>query len=321
MKCVVTDGFWQVDPTGDVEMLKQAIGGEAVLFERTSAAELYERAEDAEMLIVNKVVVGEEQMQRLPRLKYVGVAATGYNVVDVAAARKRGIVVTNVPAYSTESVAQTVFAYILEHCQRVSEHAAAVRQGAWTQCGRFSFWLSPLHELAGSVLGIVGLGRIGRRVAELGHAFGMRVVAFTRTPRQGLPDWLEQCRSLSEVLMAADFVSLHCPLTPETKNLLDERALALMKPTAFLINTSRGPVVDEQALASALNAERLAGAAVDVLCEEPPPANHPLLTARNCLITPHLAWATVEARQRLWQVVVDNARAFAEGRPNNVVTP
>ena len=319
MKCVVTDGFWQVDPEGDAAALGRAIGGEAALYARTAPEELYGRAEDAEMLVVNKVVIGREQLERLPRLRYVGVAATGYNVVDLEAARRRGVVVTNVPAYSTESVVQTVFAFILEHCQQVAAHAEAVRRGAWTACGRFSFWLSPLHELAGSTLGIVGLGRIGRRVAEVGHAFGMRVVAYTRTRREGLPDWLEQRGTLREVLAESDFVTLHCPLTEATRGLIGSEALSVMRPTAYLVNTSRGPVVDERALAEALNAGRLAGAGVDVLCEEPPSADCPLITARNCRVTPHYAWATEEARRRLWQVVVENARAFASGRPVNVV--
>jgi glycerate dehydrogenase len=226
-------------------------------------------------------------------------------------------VLTNVPAYSTASVAQTVFAFILEHAHRVALHAASVRAGEWTRNEDFAYWKTPLVELAGKTLGIVGLGAIGRAVARLGQAFGMRVVAAVRTPRteEGV-----EVLPMEEVFRQADVLSLHCPLTPDTEHLVNADRLALMKPTAFLVNTSRGPVVDPQALADALNEGRLAGAGVDVMVQEPPPADDPLLAARNCFITPHLAWATQEARTRLLNTAVANVAAFLAGTPQNVVS-
>jgi glycerate dehydrogenase len=244
------------------------------------------------------------------------VLATGYNVVDVAAARARGIPVCNVPEYGTPNVAQATFALLLELTNRVGRHAELVRAGRWSSCPDFCFWEGELVELAGLTLGIVGYGRIGRAVATIGRAFGMRILAWRRSPGDD-----PECVGLDRLLRESDVVSLHCPLTAETERLVNAATLATMKPTAFLVNTARGSLVDEAALAAALDAGRLAGAALDVLAVEPPPASNPLLAARNCIITPHVAWATREARRRLIEITADNVRAFAAGAPRNVVNP
>lgn len=317
MKIVVLDGY-TMNP-GDLDWQElRALGAECEVYERSSAAETVTRAAGAEIVLSNKTVLKRAEISQLPHLRYIGILATGYNVVDLEAARERGIVVTNVPAYSTASVAQTVFAFILEHCQQLARHAEAVRAGQWCRSQDFSFCLTPLTELAGKTLGVVGLGRIGLAVAELGHAFGMHVLANSRSPKPAAPAWLKQC-DLHSLLSNADFISLHCPLTEATAKLINAETLALMRPTAFLVNTSRGGVIDEDALAAALHAGRLAGAGLDVLTQEPPAAECPLLTAPNCLITPHYAWATYEARQRLYRVAVDNIRAYLAGKPQNVL--
>ena len=294
-KLVITDGFWQ-----------------------DTQEELIERAKDADLIITNKVKFNKENLPLLPCLKYIGVAATGYNVIDTAETSRRGIVVTNVPAYSTDSVAQTVFAFILEHAMNVAKHSEAVHQGGWTNCPFFYFQVTPLHELAHKTIGIVGLGRIGRKVAEIAHAFGMEILAHSRTEKTDVPDYIRQV-AVDKLFQESDFITLHCPLTPQTEKLVNAEKLAMMKQTAFLINTSRGPVVDEAALADALNTGHIAGAAADTLSTEPPKADNPLLTAKNCFITPHLAWATAEAKGRLVDVLVNNIKAFAEGAPINVV--
>lgn len=315
MKLVVLDGY-AMNP-GDLNWGGLTALGECAIHDRTPRELTVARAAGATVALTNKTVLGAAEIAALPDLRYIGVLATGYNVVDIPAARAAGIVVTNVPAYSTASVAQTVFAFILEFCQQVALHAASVRAGDWTRSIDFAYWKTPLVELAGKTLGLVGLGAIGQAVARLGQAFGMRVVAAVRTPRE-MPGI--EFLPLDEVFRQADFLSLHCPLTPETKHLVNAERLALMKPTAHLINTSRGSVVDAQALAEALNAGRLAGAGVDVLDVEPPPATDPLLAARNCLVTPHLAWATQEARSRLLATAVANVKAFLAGKPQNVVS-
>jgi glycerate dehydrogenase len=245
------------------------------------------------------------------------VLATGTNVVDLAAARARGIPVTNVPAYGTKSVAQLTFALLLELAQHAGHHAQSVREGRWTRSVEWCYWDFPLIELEGLTLGIVGLGRIGRAVAELGTAFGMKVLASSPSA-SAVPPFVRLVE-LETLFRESDVLSLHCPLTPQTANLVNARRLSLMKPTAFLLNTSRGPLVDQAALADALNSDRLAGAALDVLAAEPPPADNPLLTARNCIITPHLAWATRAARARLMNIAVENVRAFLQGTPRNLV--
>jgi glycerate dehydrogenase len=274
------------------------------------------RAADADVVLTNKTVLGRAEIDALPELACIGVLATGTNVVDGVAARARGIPVCNVPEYGTANVAQATFALLLELANRVGHHAAAVRAGRWTACPDFCFWDGDLVELAGLTLGIVGHGRIGRAVAAIGRAFGMRVIAHRRGGGDG-----REFVDLDTLFRASDVVSLHCPLTPETEGLVNAARLALMKPTAFLLNTARGGLVDEAALAAALDAGRIAGAGLDVLSVEPPPATNPLLAARNCVITPHIAWATRTARERLIAITADNLRAFAAGSPRNVVNP
>ena len=316
-KLVITDGFWQDSPEEDLARLDPYVS-EIAFFMSTTQEELIERAKDADLIITNKVKFNTQNLPLMPCLKYIGVAATGYNVIDTAEASRRGIVVTNVPAYSTDSVAQTVFAFILEHAMNVAKHSEAVHQNVWTNCPFFYFQVTTLQELAHKTIGIVGLGRIGRKVAEIAHAFGMKVVAHSRTEKTDVPDYIKQI-DLDNLFKVSDFVTLHCPLTPQTEKLVNAEKLALMKHTAILINTSRGPVVDEAALANALNNGQIAGAAADTLSTEPPQADNPLLTAKNCFITPHLAWATAEAKSRLVDVIVNNIKAFAEGAPINVV--
>lgn len=318
MKIVVLDGHTMNPGDLDWQELRD-LGLACELYERTDPAMVPARAADAEIVLTNKAALGRTEISQLPKLRYIGVLATGYNIIDLAAARERGIVVSNVPAYSTPSVVQTVFAFILEHCQQLGRHAQAVRDGAWCRSADFAFWLTPLTELSGKTLGIVGMGRIGLAVAEVGHALGMAVQACSRSPKDGLPAWLKQ-GDTETVLSSSDFISLHCPLTPATEKLINARSLALMRPTAFLVNTSRGGVIDEAALAIALKDGVIAGAGLDVLTKEPPSPDCPLLTAPNCLITPHYAWATHEARERLYRVAVGNIRAFLSGKPVNVVS-
>jgi len=317
MKIVVLDGY-TLNP-GDLSWEALRGLGEVEIHERTAAGEVVARARAAEAIFTNKVVIGAEVLAALPQLKYVGVLATGYNVVDVAAARQRGVCVTNIPAYSTTSVAQLVFAHVLELAHHIGEHAASVRRGKWTGSVDFCFWEWPLVELAGLKMGVVGFGRIGRQVAKIADAFGMQVLAQAPRAPRDVPEYVKLV-SVEELLRESDVVTLHCPLTPETRELIDARRLGLMKKSAFLINTGRGGLVNEADLAAALNSGRLAGAGLDVLSSEPPRADNPLLGAKNCLITPHIAWATLAARQRLMRQAVENLRAFAAGKPVNVVS-
>ena len=312
MRIVILDGL-TTNP-GDVSWEPLERLGSLTVFDRTAPGDVAARAADADAVLTNKAIVGREQIAKLPRLKYVGVLATGFNIVDVAAARERGIPVCNVPEYSTPNVVQAAWALILELANQVGHHDRTVHEGHWAACHDFCYWHGDLVELAGLTLGIVGHGRIGRGVAVVGRAFGMRVIHHRR---QGGGD--PACVDLDTLFRESDVLSLHCPLTPETKGLVDARRLALMKPTAFLVNTARGPLVDEAALAAALNAGQIAGAAVDVLSVEPPLASNPLLTAKNCVITPHVAWATRDARRRLIDVTAANLAAFAAGQPQNVV--
>ena len=312
---VVLDGF-TLNP-GDLNWSLLHELGSCEIFDRTPPDQIIPRAGPAEIVLTNKTVLSRETIAQLPRLKYIGVLATGTNVVDLATARARGIPVTNVPAYGTRAVAQATFALLLELTNHVGPHAAAVRSGRWTNHVDWCFWDAPLFELDGLTMGIVGLGRIGRAVAELAHAFGMKIVAHAPTALN-VPAFVTQVE-LDEVFRTSDVVSLHCPLTPHTRELVNATRLRLMKPGAFLLNTSRGPLIDEAALAEALNSGIIAGAGLDVLSVEPPPATNPLLKARNCIITPHNAWATRAARSRLLQIVVANIRAFLAGRPANVV--
>jgi glycerate dehydrogenase len=292
--------------------------GEVVIHDRTPPDQVIDRAAGAAAVLTNKVVLDRDIIGRLPDLRYIGVLATGYNVVDLDAAIERGIPVTNVPAYSTDSVAQMVFAHLLNFTQHVADHAQGVSAGKWTRCADFSYHDFPLVELNGKTMGIIGCGRIGRAVAGPAGAFGMTVIAHDAVPAAVAAAGLEYAE-LDELLRRSDVVTLHCPLTPETERLINAERLALMKPTAFLINTGRGPLVDAAALAAALNSGRLAGAGLDVLETEPPEAENPLLTAKNCSITPHIAWATREARRRLMDTVADNLRAFIAGTPQNVI--
>ena len=316
MNVVVLDGH-TLNP-GDLSWGELQSLGECRIYDRTPPDEVVKRAADAEIVLTNKTVLTREQIHSLPKLRYIGVLATGYNIVDIAAAREGNIPVTNVPTYGTRSVAQHTLALLLELTQHVGHHARTVRDGRWTKCPDFCYWDYPLIELDGLTMGIVGLGRIGGAVAELAKAFRLNLLATSSTPGQSSPGI--QFVELESLFRQSDVVSLHCPLTPRTNNLVNAKRLALMKPTAFLLNTSRGGLVEEQALADALNSGRIAGAAVDVLSLEPPPADNPLLRAKNCLVTPHIAWATRAARSRLLATAVANLRAFLDGRAQNVVT-
>ena len=315
---VVLDGF-TLNP-GDLSWDALRALGPCTIHERTAPEQTVPRAADAAVVLTNKVVLHRDVIAQLPRLRYLGVLATGYNVVDAVAAAERGIVVTNVPEYGTNSVAQLTFALLLELTQHTGHHAATVRAGRWARSPDFCYWDHPLVELAGLTMGIVGLGRIGRTVARLADAFGMRVHATGRGRPDRLPAYVRWV-DLETLCRECDVLSLHCPLTAENTGLVNARLLGWLKPTAYLLNTSRGGLINEADLAAALNAERLAGAGLDVLSVEPPTADNPLLTARHCLITPHLAWATRAARQRLMDVAVDNVRAFLMGHPRNVVNP
>jgi len=316
MKIVVLDGY-ALNP-GDLSWKDLEAFGECTVYDRTAPKDIVRRAGEAEIILTNKTVLSADIISRLPKLKCICVLATGYNVVDVEAARRRGIPVSNVPSYATASVAQMVFAHLLNLALHVGHHARTVRDGRWTACADFCYWDTPLLELEGLTMGIVGFGRIGRATAKLALAFGMKVIAFDVAELSHMPEGCEAAE-LDDVFEKADVLSLHCPLTPQTEKLVNGERLALMKPTAFLINTSRGPLIDEQALADALNAGGLAGVGVDVLSTEPPAKDNPLLTARNCYITPHIAWATRAARERLLRVTIDNIAAFLAGRPQNVV--
>ena len=316
MKIVILDGH-TANP-GDLSWEELKKLGEVTVYDRTAPSKTVARAADAEILLTNKVVISREVIRLLPHLKYIGVLATGYNVVDIEAAHERDITVTNVPAYSTESVAQMVFAHLLTVTNRTEHYAVANRKGRWTENPDFCYWDFPHMELAGKTFGIVGLGNIGQRVAQIALAFGMKVKALTSKAADALPSGIAKA-SLEELLQTADVLSLHCPLTEQTRLLINEDTLRLMKPSAILINTSRGPLVDDRAVAKALADGRLAAFCADVLTEEPPKADNPLLKQPNAFITPHIAWATLEARFRLLQVATDNVKAFLNGHPIHVV--
>ncbi|BBE20748.1 D-3-phosphoglycerate dehydrogenase [Aquipluma nitroreducens] len=316
MKIVVLDGF-AMNP-GDLSWENLNELGECVIFDRTRPEEVLGRADGADALITNKVIIDKALMAKLSSLKYIGVTATGYNVVDVQAAAERNIVVNNIPAYSTNSVAQLVFSHILNVANRVELHANSVIKGDWISSADFSYSQSPQIELAGKTLGIVGFGRIGRRVAEIGLAFGMKVIFQNRSEKANLPSGIIQ-KGLSEVFTESDFVSLNCPLTAENIEFVNRDLIKTMKPTAVLINTGRGGLINEQDLADALNAGQLSAACLDVLSAEPPRPDNPLIPLQNCFITPHIAWATFEARQRLLNITIDNLKGFITGNPQNQV--
>jgi glycerate dehydrogenase len=316
MKLVVLDGY-ALNP-GDLSWEPLQAMAEAKIFDRSAEAEIVENAQGATILLTNKTPLRRSTLKLLPEVRYIGVLATGYDVVDVDAATEQGIVVTNIPAYGTNSVAQMVFALLLELTNRVGLHSESVREGGWSRNPDWCFRQTPMTELAGKTIGIVGYGRIGRRVADIAMGFGMDALVTGRRRPEDLPASV-RWGSLEEVFASADVISLHCPLQPGTRGLINAARIAQMKPGAWLVNTSRGGLIVEEDLAAALESGRLAGAALDVLTTEPPPVSHPLIGVKNCLITPHVAWATREARERLLETAITNLRVWIEGRPRNVV--
>jgi len=317
MKIVVLDGY----PlnSGDLSWEGFKRLGEVVIYDRTPIDKIIEHAKGAEVVITNKVPIGETEISNLPSLKYIGVIATGYNIIDIEAAMKKQIVVTNVPGYSTASVVQLTFALLLELCLNVQRHSDSVRDGKWAQSPDFSFWDYPLIELSGKTIGIIGFGTIGQQVADVATAFGMNILGNSR--RQTDQSHRENFKwmDIPELLEKSDVVSLHCPLTPETEGLINRESLKNMKSSAFLINTARGPIINDQDLADALNNGIIGGAGIDVLSVEPPEKDNPLFKAKNCLITPHIAWATIEARTRVMNIAVDNLSSFINGKSENIV--
>ncbi len=309
MKIVILDGY-ALNP-GDLDYSPLQKFGELVVYDRCTREEIPRLARDADIILGNKVLLGEAEFAQLPKLKYVGVQATGYNVVDIEAARKYGITVTNVPAYSTASVAQQTFAHLLNLTFHLAEHSAEVRDGAWSRNTDFTYWSRPLEELAGKMLGLVGYGNIAQKVAQIARAMDMEVIFVRSNSTQ---------TEVDDLFRRADVVSLHCPATSQTIKMVNAERLAMMKPTAFLINTARGILIDEVALADALNTGKIAGAGLDVLAEEPPKVDNPLLSARNCFSTAHIAWATLAARKRCLEIVIRNVEMFLAGTPINVVS-
>lgn len=312
MKICILDGY-SLNP-GDLDLSPVERLGDVTLFDRTPADKIVERAADADIVLTNKVPFSADTLRQLPRLRFICVLATGYNIIDTEAAARQGVMVANIPAYSTMSVAQMAFAHILNITNHVASYAREVADGKWTNCPDFCFWDSALTELAGKTMGIVGLGNTGMATARIAVAMGMKVVALTSKSADTLPEGITPA-PLDDVLASADVVSLHCPLTPSTRHLINAASIAKMKPSAILINTGRGPLVDEQAVADALNGGRLAAFGADVLSQEPPRGDNPLLSARNCFLTPHIAWATLEARTRLMSTATENVRQFIAGEP------
>lgn len=312
MKICILDGY-SLNP-GDLDWSPVERLGDVTLFDRTPADKIVERAADADIVLTNKVPFSADTLRQLPRLRFICVLATGYNIIDTEAAARQGVVVANIPAYSTMSVAQMAFAHILNITNHVASYAREVADGKWTNCPDFCFWDSALTELAGKTMGIVGLGNTGMATARIAVAMGMKVVALTSKSADTLPEGITPA-PLDDVLASADVVSLHCPLTPSTRHLINAASIVKMKPSAILINTGRGPLVDEQAVADALNNGRLAAFGADVLSQEPPSGDNPLLSARNCFLTPHIAWATLEARTRLMSTATENVRQFIAGEP------
>ena len=320
IKIVILDGFTAVGKTPADDLAWKGLNdlGLVKVYDRTKPQETVARAADADIVLTNKVVLNSEVIAQLPHLKYIGVLATGYNVVDIDAAHQRGIIVTNVPAYSTESVAQMVFAHLLTVTNRTEHYAVANRSGRWSTNPDFCYWDTELTELAGKTFGIVGLGNIGSRVAQIALAFGMKVQALTSKTADSMPEGISKV-SLEDLLSTSDVISLHCPLTDSTRHLIDSQTLKQMKASAILINTGRGPLVDDQAVADALAKGHLSAFCADVLTEEPPSITNPLLQQPRSYITPHIAWATKESRSRLIQVATDNVRMFLKGEPQNMV--
>ena len=315
-RIVILDGY-TANP-GDLSWKDLETLGQVTVYERTKPEDTVAMAAEADIVLTNKVMIGRTEIEQLPHLRYIGVLATGYNVVDIMAAHEHGIIVTNVPAYSTESVAQMVFAHLLTVTNRIEHYAIQNRAGRWSNNPDFSYSDTVLTELAGKTIGIVGLGNIGSRVAQIALAFGMKVKAFTSKSADLLADGIQKT-DMQELISTSDILSMHCPLTDSTRHLINADTLRLMKKTAIVINTGRGPLVDDQAVADALEQKRITAYCADVLTEEPPKADNPLLKQQNAYITPHIAWATTEARVRLVQVATDNVRAFLKGTPQNTV--
>ncbi len=316
MKIVIMDGH-AVNP-GDLSWENFQEYGQVEVYERTAKGEIVARAKDADAVFTNKVVFDDGVLEQLPKLKYIGILATGTNVVDIPSAKKRGIVVTFIPAYSTDSVAQVVFAHILNALNRVDKYAVEVRQKRWSNNADFCYWDGQIHEISSLKIGIVGLGHIGMKVAGIAHAFGMKVLAFTSKAATEIPDFIEKV-PLEDLLASSDIVTLHCPLTPTTKEMMNKDTLARMKRGAILVNTGRGPLVNEADVAQALSGNHLLAYCADVMCNEPPEGDNPLFSCPNAFITPHLAWGTIEARRRLMGIAQANIEAFLSGKPINVV--
>lgn len=317
MKIVILDGY-TLNP-GDLSWDGLKRLGDVEIYDRTPADKVVERANGAEIVFTNKTPIDEEALHNLPLLKYIGVLATGYNIVNTEVAKQKGIIVSNVPGYGTASVVQMTFALLLELCLHVQRHSDSVMEGRWSRSPDFCFWNYPLIELSGKTIGIIGFGTIGRQIGDVATAFGMNIIATSRRrtdeSHRNNFNWAE----VPELLAQSDVVTIHCPLTPETKGLINKESLQLMKSPAFLLNTSRGPIIVDEDLADALNTDVIAGAGIDVLSVEPPAADNPLFKAKNCIITPHIAWATKEARSRLIDIAVSNVSAFLKGSPVNVV--
>lgn len=318
MNIIVLDGY-TLNP-GDLSWRELEKIGNLTIYDHTPLDKIVERAKDAEVLFTNKTPLTRMDLSEFPKLKYIGVLATGYNVVDIEAAKKENITVTNIPTYGTRSVAQMTFAILLEMTQHVQRHSDSVYDGEWSSCRDFCYWKYPLIGLEGKTIGIIGFGRIGQSVADVAEAFGMNVLAYDANKSDQSQRKNFKWAELNELLSLSDVVSLHCPLFPETKGIINKETLRKMKKSAFLINTSRGPLIVDEDLAEALNRDVIAGAGLDVLSEEPPKSDNLLFTAKNCLITPHISWATKEARSRLMDIAVDNLKKFLDGNPQNVVS-
>lgn len=317
-KIVVLDGH--ASNPGDLSWDGLKAFGELTVYERTPEDQVLERIGDADIVLTNKVPFKADRISKLPHVKYIGVLATGYNIIDTQAAEQAGIIVTNIPAYSTDSVAQITFAHILNITNHVSHYAEQSRAGRWTQAPDFCYWDTPLIELAGKTIGIVGLGNIGMHVAQMARLFGMDVFAFTSKNSADLPEGIQKA-TIEGLLGVSDILTLHCPLTPDTFELINADTLSKMKRGAILINTGRGQLVNEADVAQALRDGQLSAYGADVMCQEPPTADNPLLSCPNAYLTPHIAWASFEARQRLLEIAINNVAAFIAGTPQNVVTP
>lgn len=317
MKVVILDGY-ALNP-GDLSWDKFKEFGEVSIYDRTEEEEILERCLGAEVIITNKTPLKKEILEKLTDLKYIGVLATGYDVIDIEFARKKGIPVANIPNYGSESVAQLVFAFILEFANKVHLHHQSIKKGEWAEKNEFSYFKAPLMEISGKTIGIIGMGAIGQQVAKIALGFNMKVLAFSRTKKDFLPEGEIEWVSLEELLKRSDFVTLHVPLTDKTENMINKKRISLMKDTAYLINTSRGKLIVEEDLAEALKDNKIKGAALDVLSQEPPTEDNPMLKAKNCILTPHIAWGTIEARSRLMSIAYDNLKAFLEGKAVNVV--